>query len=64
MRRRCGGLESDIERKVDVSDPTRPKAAGSFATKERANEVFVAGTTVYVAENGAGLGVYDISWTR
>jgi hypothetical protein len=45
--------------RFDRSDPATPQLAGILATQGEARDVATDGTTLYVAEDTAGVGIYD-----
>ena len=43
---------------IDVSSQSSPSVMGSFRTRSSANDVFVQGSLVYVADDYRGLSIY------
>ena len=56
----CGAGRGNLQ-VYDVSDPTMPVKAATFATPERAERVALAGNLAYVADGEAGIQVVDLS---
>ena len=56
----CGAGRGNLQ-VYDVSDPTMPVKAATFATPGRAERVALAGNLAYVADGAAGIQVVDLS---